>query len=170
MTTHIENRTDRWQPEPNRDSMTNDFDRFELLSAYLDGEVTPQERRQIQQWLDSDPQFHQRYTQLLRLHQGVSHLQVPPSAQSSPQLADQVFEKIDTDNRQKRRLVWGCVAITTVIMGILSQAVLKPAFSPQLVKKSPAPESLAVEPAPLMIALHEPVIEIPVELSTEELK
>jgi len=29
--------------------------RFELLSAYLDGEVSPQERKQIHHWLDTDP-------------------------------------------------------------------------------------------------------------------
>ena len=28
--------------------------RYQLLSAYLDGEVTVDERRQVQEWLDSD--------------------------------------------------------------------------------------------------------------------
>ncbi len=31
-------------------------DRFELLSAYLDGEVTAAERRQIEQWLATEPE------------------------------------------------------------------------------------------------------------------
>lgn len=30
-------------------------DRFELLSAYLDGEVTSSERHQVEDWLRSDP-------------------------------------------------------------------------------------------------------------------
>uniref|UniRef100_A0ACD5GTL5 Anti-sigma factor family protein n=1 Tax=Desertifilum tharense IPPAS B-1220 TaxID=1781255 RepID=A0ACD5GTL5_9CYAN len=30
-------------------------DRFELLSAYLDGEVTASERQQVENWLDTDP-------------------------------------------------------------------------------------------------------------------
>jgi len=31
-------------------------DRFELLSAYLDGEVTAAQRQQVEDWLGNDPE------------------------------------------------------------------------------------------------------------------
>ena len=36
-------------------------DRFELLSAYIDGEVTAAERGQIEQWLTTDPEVQCLY-------------------------------------------------------------------------------------------------------------
>jgi hypothetical protein len=34
-------------------------DRFELLSAYIDGEVTAAERKQVEEWLATDPTVQQ---------------------------------------------------------------------------------------------------------------
>ncbi|MBT9316576.1 anti-sigma factor family protein [Leptothoe spongobia] len=45
--------------------------RFELLSAYLDDEVTPQERKLVAQWLRDDPQTLQMYRRLLMLRQAI---------------------------------------------------------------------------------------------------
>ena len=56
--------------------MDNQFERFELLSAYMDGELTAEERKQVQQWLDSDPEFHELYKQLLRAV-SYTHLTLP---------------------------------------------------------------------------------------------
>ena len=42
-------------------------DRFELLSAYLDGEVTAVERRQIEDWLTTDLGVQRLYARLLKL-------------------------------------------------------------------------------------------------------
>jgi anti-sigma factor RsiW len=36
-------------------------DRFELLSAYLDGELTATERRQIEDWLKTAPEVQRLY-------------------------------------------------------------------------------------------------------------
>ncbi|PZV01478.1 MAG: transcriptional regulator [Leptolyngbya sp.] len=46
-------------------------DRFELLSAYLDGEVTPEERRQVLCWLQQDDGARTLYNRLLTLRQGL---------------------------------------------------------------------------------------------------
>jgi Putative zinc-finger len=46
-------------------------DRFELLSAYLDGEVTAPERRQVEAWLKSDPKMQALYARMLKMQQGV---------------------------------------------------------------------------------------------------
>jgi anti-sigma factor RsiW len=43
--------------------------RFELLNAYLDGEVTADERRQIENWLTTDPQVQCLYARALKLRQ-----------------------------------------------------------------------------------------------------
>lgn len=45
-------------------------DRFELLSAYLDGEVTPEERQMVLDWMKSDPKAKGLYNRLIRLRQG----------------------------------------------------------------------------------------------------
>lgn len=46
-------------------------DRFELLSAYLDGEVTPDERQQVLCWLQHDDGARTLYNRLLALRQGL---------------------------------------------------------------------------------------------------
>ncbi|MEL6937090.1 MAG: zf-HC2 domain-containing protein [Cyanobacteria bacterium J06607_17] len=46
-------------------------ERFELLSAYLDDEVTAEERRQVAQWLMDDPHTLQMYRRLLMLRQAI---------------------------------------------------------------------------------------------------
>ena len=44
-------------------------DRFELISAYLDGEVTPAERLLVTNWLAHDPEVQNLYRRLLLLRQ-----------------------------------------------------------------------------------------------------
>lgn len=73
-----------------------DPQRDELLSAYLDGELPGEQRRQLEQWLDNDPDAR-RYLnglQRLRVPSDASRLAEPP-----PLLHDQVFSKIDAQNR-----------------------------------------------------------------------
>ncbi|MFM8202724.1 MAG: anti-sigma factor family protein, partial [Dolichospermum sp.] len=47
---------------------------FELLSAYLDGEVTATERRQVEQWLSTDASVKCLYKRLLNLRQGLQNI------------------------------------------------------------------------------------------------
>lgn len=94
---------------PNHDHESNDrqennaidTDRFELLSAYLDGELTPEERHQVQYWLDTDPKFKKIYHRLLRLHQRMRDEDASINNVSTEQLCDRVF--LQVDRRQKRR-------------------------------------------------------------------
>ena len=60
-------------------------DRFELLSAYLDGEVTVSERRQVEQWLETDQNMRCLYSRLLKLRQGMRTMAVPASERSVEQ-------------------------------------------------------------------------------------
>lgn len=57
----------------------DDEARFELLSAYLDNEVTPQERQLVSQWLMEDPNTLQMYRRLLILRQAIRTAPVTPS-------------------------------------------------------------------------------------------
>ncbi|NJL82973.1 MAG: hypothetical protein HC890_08465 [Chloroflexaceae bacterium] len=84
-------------------------DRFELLSAYLDGEVTAEERRLVQQWLDSDPLVQRLYSRLLRVHHGIQNLPPyqPQSALAAPDLATAVFAKVDRRSRRRQVELFG---------------------------------------------------------------
>ena len=129
--------------------------RFELLSAYIDGEVTPQQRRQVQEWLDTDPQFHTLYTQLLGLSQGIKNVPIPQAEISTREISDEVFRRVNGERRLKRAFVLTGSAIAAVFVGAISSIFsgdngLTPQMANQL-----TPEE------PLMIAIHEPLVEIP---------
>lgn len=49
-------------------------EKFELLSAYLDGEVSEPEQRLVIQWLASDAQLQQHYHAQLKLRQSIQQL------------------------------------------------------------------------------------------------
>ncbi|ESA36243.1 hypothetical protein N836_07835 [Leptolyngbya sp. Heron Island J] len=51
--------------------------RFELLSAYIDDEVSSEERQLVAQWLMYDPNMQQMYQRLLRLRQAIRTAPVP---------------------------------------------------------------------------------------------
>ncbi len=52
-------------PQPT-ESLTTD-EKFELLSAYMDNEVTEQERHLVEQWLTCDVQIQRQYQAQLKL-------------------------------------------------------------------------------------------------------
>ena len=62
-------------------------DRFELLSAYLDGEVTPHERRQVARWLSEDSGAQALYHRLLVLRQAMRSMPIESSIDPPPQVA-----------------------------------------------------------------------------------
>lgn len=131
-------------------------DRFELLSAYLDGEVTAAERRQIETWLDTDIKTQRLYTRLLMLRQSLQMLPIERSEQSVEQLVSQVTQRIE---RRPRRLVWGGLAIAAVFIGALFGTMPRETYIPSIANSlSP---SNAVPSDGLMIALNRPPIEIP---------
>ena len=129
------------------------FERFELLSAYLDGEVTAQERRQVQQLLDTDPQFHQLYVQLSRLQREIPTVPFPKSTVSSQQLSESVFKKVDRQDQTQRLIQWGGMVIATVVIGIVYNFYLE--------KQSLSRNFADVEAEPLTIALNRPVVDSP---------
>ena len=136
-------------------------DRFELLSAYLDGEVTADERRQVESWLATDPKMQRLHTRLLKLRQGLRVMPVPASEQAVDQVATQVMTRIE--RRPKRTAAWGGMAIAALFVSALVGNLPDAQLSPSMVQ-SPDLEQSASNAAPsdgLMIALDRPVIEIP---------
>lgn len=135
-------------------------DRFELLNAYIDGEVTAAERKQVQEWLATDPQVQRLYSRLVKLRQGIQTIPIPVSDQPADKMVQQVFAAIDR-RKTRRNVVWGGAAtIAALFIGAFSGIVPgSRSLSPQLAQSpNPAP---AVAPAPLMVALNRPVVEIP---------
>ncbi|MEM8615165.1 MAG: hypothetical protein AAGF93_24380 [Cyanobacteria bacterium P01_H01_bin.105] len=78
---HIDNEMrDLIEVSDQRFSDSRNYDdeaRFELLSAYLDGEVTAEERKLVAQWLMDEPNTQQMYQRLLMLRQAIRTAPVP---------------------------------------------------------------------------------------------
>ncbi|MBO3464245.1 transcriptional regulator [Aetokthonos hydrillicola Thurmond2011] len=144
-------------------------DRFELLSAYLDGEVTAAERKQVEQWLAEDQEVQRLYTRLLKLRQGLRTLQAPPSKQSVEETVKQVLAR----SHRRSKVVWLCGGATIAACAISAISVLFPnakLTEPQLAHQSLiqpaqqgklAPQPPPVVASPLMIAINNSVVPIP---------
>jgi anti-sigma factor RsiW len=136
-------------------------ERFELLSAYLDGEVTSSERQQVETWLATDREFHQQYRTLQKMHQGFAAIPVPHNTQSVDALTDAVFAKLD--RQRKRRITWlsgGAIAATLItaiasIGGLFGGDTTNPTL--QFANHNSGKEV----PAPMMVALNDPIMSIP---------
>jgi ferric-dicitrate binding protein FerR (iron transport regulator) len=135
-------------------------ERFELLSAYLDGEVTPSERKQVESWLATDAAFEHQYRQMQQLHHSFPRLTVP-SSQPSEALAKDVFAKIDRRDR-RRQFKWFGGAIAAAFLaaiGGLSGGLFGNNGQLQFADKTNTP-------APLMVALNDPLVSMPVKAET----
>jgi anti-sigma factor RsiW len=131
-------------------------ERFELLSAYLDGEVTASERQQVEALLANDAAFQHQYRQLKQMHRAFPQMPVP-SSQSADALAAGVFGKID--RRRHRKLSWlGGGAIAASFVAVL--AGLSGLFSGNSPQLQFAANKTNI-PAPLMVALNDPILAIP---------
>ena len=129
--------------------------RFELLSAYLDGELNLAERQQVQQWLDTEPQFKEIYLSLLRLEREIEQLPIAASALSANQISQQVFEHIAEENRRYRWLLGA---------GLLLTALLTAVVSPDLWKMLNPPEMHMAQnltlTEPLVVSLNAPLFNL----------
>lgn len=142
-------------------------DRFELLSAYLDHEATATERRQVEEWLATDPVVQRLYIRLLKLRQSLQATPVPEAQETPDQVAACFLQHLAL----RTRLLQTGAALAAVFVAAavgLSPRNLLPlpqsqpsiammddssaGFSP--VRTVPAADSL-------MIALDRPVVDIP---------
>lgn len=167
-------------------------DRFELISAFLDGETSPADSQRVRELLAEDPQARQLYQRLLhlqqslrdlpepaepsisadeltervfatidqqqhrqleKLRQGLRSLPRPEQSISADALAQEVFATVDERRRYQRALWWSGGAIAASFLALLSVSGLLP--SPW----NPPSEAL-------MVSLHEPLVELPQEESS----
>jgi anti-sigma factor RsiW len=129
-------------------------DRFELLSAYLDGEVTAAERRQVEDWLTNDPTTKRLYSRLLMMQQSFQAMPVPGAEQSAQDLATKVLQRVERKSKQTWILGGSAIAalLVAVVSGVGGDRQL---FAPQFAR-SPVP----AESDGLIVALNEPLVEI----------
>lgn len=132
-------------------------DRFELLSAYLDGEVSPAERRQVEAWLSEDPAVQRLYVRLLKLRQGMRTMPIPASTQTADETAQRVMSRLE---RRPKVASWAGMAIAAVFVGAVSVFAppLQQPFHQMAIENKQEPN---VSTDALMIALDHPIIEIP---------
>jgi len=134
-------------------------DNFELISAYLDGELSIAEKTQVQIWIDQDPELKAVYTSMLTLQSQMRNLEVPPNSQSTAEITTKVFQSLDRRRRQRQLLLGGGAAAASVaaaIMGLIpgiGDHSLRMAQSPNITDK---PEMVM-----LAVALNKPAINIP---------
>lgn len=153
-------------------SMTIPEERFELLSAYIDGEVTDAEEQLVEQWLSDDVDFRRFYQQQLKLRQLLIDLPVPSAANSSVKaeaevMIDRVFAEIDKRSQRRKWKLAGIgisVAAVVGIFGSLFTFNSSPQFSP-VTNSVKAPAPIAEEP--VLIAMEEPLVPLPKSMNTK---
>ncbi|WP_088242751.1 anti-sigma factor family protein [Calothrix rhizosoleniae] len=133
-------------------------DRFELLSAYLDGEVTAVERKQVEKWLAEDSTVQGLYARLLKIRQGIHNLPVSRS-ESSEETVNKVFARI----RRKRFAIIGGVAACaiTAITGLISGESSIPQIANQKPTEQPQAQTIPKPPSSLKVAINDPIFPIP---------
>ena len=148
-------------PNPQTDNLAPAPDHFELLSAYIDGELTASERNQVQAWLDRDPKIKHLYTQLLTLQGQMQHSVAPPSNKSVAEISAGVFREIDRTCRWQRRLVWGGSAIAASLFAAMSGMIpgITP-FSFRMAEVKP-PTTATSDSVMLAVAVNKPAVNIP---------
>ncbi|WP_373545924.1 anti-sigma factor [Chamaesiphon sp.] len=145
--------------------MTDNFDgeqsgavldeRFELLSAYLDGEVKPTERKQVEALLANDAAFQNKYRQLQKMQHAFPRM-VVPSSQSAEALSAGVFAKLDRQRNRKLGWIGGGAIAATLVAAVTGIGGLF-GDNPQLQYAA----NKANIPAPMMVALNDPILAIP---------
>jgi anti-sigma factor RsiW len=81
---------------------------FEQISAYLDGELTAAQSRQVEHWLAEDPELRRFYEGACRLNLAAN---VPTAAPRRVDLSAQILEHID----RTRRWLSGTAAAAAVL-------------------------------------------------------
>ena len=161
------------------DKLTKD-DRFELLSAYIDNELSVHERKQVEAWLESDPEMRRQYQSLSALSRSFQAMPVTQSSTSADDLLDAVFTKVDRKPRLLKMAGIGAILVTAI--GALGALFGGPILSPQIANndtldrapKSTTPVSTvlstdilpadidAIDTDSLMLVLEASPVDIPV--------
>lgn len=131
-----------WHDDEDEENLPGLDDRFELLSAYLDGEANAEERQQVEAWLATDTEAQKLYDRMSNLHRDFQALPMPTPTTSVRAIADGVFDRLDRQ-RQQRNLRWGG-AIAAALIAVVSGTTLNTrSYSPQMAQ---SPQAMENEP------------------------
>jgi len=144
-------------------------DNLELISAYLDDELSPREKAEVQTWIDLDPELKALYISMLKVQGQMQNLAVPQSDRSVEEITANVFQSLDLRRRQRRLWVAGTALAASLVAGILGSfsgsdsGGLRMAQSPLVEESQPSTVMLAV-------ALNKPAINIPKAIDSYDLR
>lgn len=135
---------------------TNDADRaaFDRLSAYLDGEASEGERRQVEARLETDPETRRQLARLQALRSRLHRAPVPEAVSPEATLAG-VFDRVD--RRRRRWTLWGGSALAATCVGLLATATALwrgPAYQ-MADRAGDDPIAFSTQPSPLASPLGE---------------
>jgi anti-sigma factor RsiW len=153
-------------------SMMIPEERFELLSAYIDGEVTEAEEQLVEQWMSDDADFRHCYHQQLKLRQSLIDLPAPVAVNSSVKrdtdvMINRVMAEIDRrSQRRKWKLASLGISVAAVVgvFGSLFTLNTNPQFSP-VSNNINSPSQVKEEP--ILIAMEEPLVPLPKSMSSK---
>lgn len=131
------------------------LEQFELLSAYLDDEVTPEERQQVETWLATDSAVQQVFRTMGGLSRSITQIPVPAAAPIE-QTVQGVLAKLD---RRKQRLQWvggsAIAAVVTAALASISTGWQEPSWQMASYRSTPE-QSLALSSQSPTLAPTEP--------------
>ena len=158
-----QNKTHMPDPDPE--------EQFELLSAYMDNEASPEEKLRVEQWLAADVNFRRLYQQQLRLRQLLIDLPVPGSVRAgaqanakTEQVVNRVLAKLDERSKQ-RKIAWGGIAAVAVLVGAVGSVFTFNSPTMNL-DGGVSTNSITKPEEPLLLAMEKPLIPMPKSMVT----
>lgn len=136
----------------------NSQQRFELLSAYLDRELTAENTEKVEEWLTRDQQAQETYKNLLRLRYHIQRVPVYSSHHSSETLAKKVVSKANNKTLKQILFLGGGTMVALFITMMSGTFSWMNSSSTRLTRSdySDLPSDT------LTITLDQPVVEIPI--------
>ena len=153
-------------------SMIIPDERFQLLSAYIDGEVSEAEEQLVETWLSDDPNFRLIYQQQLKLRQLLIDLPAPIPVNSSARIetdrmVNRVMAEIERRSQRRKWKLAGLGISVAAIVGVFGSMFTfnsSPQFSPVANSVKPA---AVVKEEPVLIAMEEPLVPLPKSMNSK---
>lgn len=153
-------------------SMIIPDERFQLLSAYIDGEVSEAEEQLVETWLSDDPNFRLIYQQQLKLRQLLIDLPAPIPVNSSARIetdrmVNRVMAEIERRSQRRKWKLAGLGISVAAIVGVFGSMFTfnsSPQFSPVANSVKPA---AVVKEEPILIAMEEPLVPLPKSMNSK---
>jgi anti-sigma factor RsiW len=107
-----------FEPEINLEN-DQSWEDFMLLSAYLDGEVSTQEARQVENLRQQDPRFERLYLEQCQLRQTL--VQMPAPMSIDPEiLIERVLAGVKVKQKRRNLGLVAAAAIATLLSGTIA--------------------------------------------------